>query len=342
MALPESTTADFGDAAMEYRLVLEDNGLFQRSDRGKLVLVGPEAPNFLHNLCTNDILNLPLGGGCEAFFTTATAKVVDHVTIYHFRTGDGSDALWIDTSAGRNAGLLQYLEKYHIAENFEATDRTADFAQFHLAGPRTRAVMETAIGEPIPELGPWQHMERTIGNDCVCNIRRVDQLGVPGFDVVCLRDLAQQTWDALVAAGAHPAGAAAYEILRVEAGTPVIGVDMDENRFVLEVGRTHAVSYSKGCYLGQEPIVMSRDRAGHVNRSLRGLKLADGSVAPPKSKLFNDAGQEVGLTTSSVVSPRFGPIALGYVRRGFEQAGTTLHIDSATGRAAVVADLPIT
>jgi glycine cleavage system aminomethyltransferase T len=116
---------------------------------------------------------------------------------------------------------------------------------------------------------------------------------------------------------------------------------MDESRFVVEVGRAHAICHTKGCYLGQEPIVMARDRAGHVNRSLRGLKLAE-KTAEPKTKLFSEAGQDVGLTTSSALSPRFGPIALAYIRRGFETPGTRLRLGSADSPAAEVAALPFT
>src|SRR5207247_7405805 len=105
---------------------------------------------------------------------------------------------------------------------------------------------------------------------------------VPGYDLICLRARAAEVWSAPAQAGATPAGATAYQILRVEAGTPVIGLDMDESRFVVEVGRGDAICHTKGCYLGQEPIVMARDRAGHVNRSLRGLKLGDGPAAAAK------------------------------------------------------------
>src|SRR5262249_24886933 len=123
---------------------------------------------------------------------------------------------------------------------------------------------------------------------------------------------------------------------RVEAGTPLDGVDFDENRFVVEVGRTsQAISYGKGCYLGQEPIVMARDRAGHVNRAFLGVKVLEGSVLPSGTKLFRD-GNEVGLITSSAISPRLGaPIALGYIRRGHQDPGTNLEAETPEGTRGV-------
>jgi folate-binding protein YgfZ len=237
---------------------------------------------------------------------------------------------------------LQHLERYHIAERFEIADKTSDFAQFHLAGPAARTILQKALGDDIPNLEPLQHMERTIGTRATCNIRRHDPLGVEGYDLVCLSDRGPEVWRALTNAGASTAGSRCQEVLRVEAGTPLVGRDIDENRFVLEVGRTNAVSYSKGCYLGQEPIVMSRDRAGHVNRLLRGLRIEGGTPPPDKSKVFNDASQDVGLTMSAVESPRFGPIALAYIRRGSESPGTSVRLDSPTGRSATVVALPFT
>jgi folate-binding protein YgfZ len=330
-----------GLAADDYDRARTDAALFDVSDRGEVELTGADAPSFIHNLSTNDVLNLPLGGGCEAFFTTAKAKVVAYALIYHVRIAGGKDALWLDVARGQAPRLIQHLEGFLISERVEMADRTADFAQFHLAGPRAKAVLETALGESIPDLEPFQHMERTMGANAVCHVRRYDPLGVPGYDVVCLRNRAAEVTEALTAAGAILAGPETYEVLRVEAGTPVYGADIDENRFVIEVGRTAAICYTKGCYLGQEPIVMARDRAGHVNRAFRGLKLT--GPTDPGSKLFAADGKEVGIVTSMVVSPRLGPIALGYVRRGHETPGTALKIGpDAGGVSAVVAELPMT
>jgi folate-binding protein YgfZ len=328
------------DLAGDYRQAREAAALFDQSDRGKVELTGPDAPNFLHNLCTNDVVNLPLGGGCEAFFTTAKAKVVAHALIYHVRIGGGRDALWLDVAPGQATRLIEHLDHFLISEQVEFTDRTADFAQFHLAGPQATAVLEKALGEPVPDLRPLQHMERTFGANATCNIRRHDPLALPGYDIVCLRGLAIDVRQRLIDSGAAAAGPEAYEVLRIEAGTPEFGKDIDENRFAVEVGRTDAISYTKGCYLGQEPIVMARDRAGHVNRAFRGLKFKDGSPAA-RTELFA-TGKAVGVVTSVTVSPRLGAIGLGYVRRGQETPGTIVDIPSAgSGRTAEVLALPM-
>jgi folate-binding protein YgfZ len=335
-----SIPADFGDPAGEYERLRTDVAICDVSHRGKVELSGPDAPSFLHNLSTNDVNNLPLGAGCEALFTTAKAKAVAYALIYHVRIGGDRDALWLDVDPGQAEPLLRHLNHYLIAEQVEMADRTAGFAQIHVAGPNAKTVLERALGQPVPDLDLLQHMERTIGANATCHIRRHDPLGVPGYDVVCLAPRSAAVWQTLFNAGAAAAGLDAYEVLRIEAGTPVFGVDIDENRFVVEVGRSDAICYTKGCYLGQEPIVMARDRAGHVNRSFRGLKL-DGGQVTAGEKLIAD-GKDVGVITSSIQSPRLGPIALGYVRRGHEQAGTVLDVVSASsGRRAVVSELPM-
>src|SRR5947209_6225667 len=147
----------------EYQHARASAALFDVSDRGKLELTGPDAPSFLHNLCTNDVVNLPLGAGCEAFFTTSKAKVVAHTLIYHVRIAGGRDALWLDVAPGQASRLIQHLDHFLISEQVEMADHTADFAQLHLAGRAAKAVLERALGDAVPDLGPLQHMERTFG-----------------------------------------------------------------------------------------------------------------------------------------------------------------------------------
>jgi folate-binding protein YgfZ len=196
--------------------------------------------------------------------------------------------------------------------------------------------------DDVPELEELQHMIRTFGSDATTHIRRHTLLGLPGYDIVCLRGRAESVWQMLLRAGARPAGRDTWETLRIEAGTPVQGQDVDETTFAPEVGRNpQAVSYSKGCYLGQEPIVMARDR-GQVNRTLLRLKLPDGPV-PHNSPLFRE-GKEVGRVTSSVSSPRLGmAVGLGYVRRGNQDPGTRMEVEVNGARhPAEVAALPFT
>jgi tRNA-modifying protein YgfZ len=325
----------------EYQLARTACVLFDQSDRGKVELTGSDAASFLHNLCTNDITGMPLGAGCEFFLTTNKAKVVAHGYVYHVRLGTGRSALWIDSEPNTAEALIKHLDHFVISEQVEFADRTREFAQFHLAGPQAHTVLEKALLDDVPPLESLQHMERTFGSDATAHVRRRDPLGVPGYDVVCLRSRAETVRSLLVRAGAKPAGPETFDVLRVEAGTPVWGADIDENTFAPEVSRNaEAICYTKGCYLGQEPIVMARDR-GQVNRALLGVKLP-GGVVPRGSALWRD-GKEVGRVMTSVVSPRAETaIGLAYVRRGSQDAGTRLDVDAGGARrAAEVVKLPL-
>ncbi len=320
----------------EYQAALTGAALFDTSASAKLVLTGPDAPMFLGNLGTNDTKALPLGGGCEAYFCDTRAKVKFQTWIYHIRLSDARHAMWVETTPGRNTELVQYLDRYLISEQVEIADRTGDFAQFHLAGPKAATVLGAALGEAVPELPEFAHMERTFARDGTCSLRRRDQLGVPGFDIVCRTDVAEGVRRLLVAAGGVASGAGTFETLRIEAGTPVFGKDIDDNRFVMEVGYApRAVSYSKGCYLGQEPIVMARDRAGHVNRAFLGLKVLEGGPLLAGAKVFRDS-QEVGVVTSSCHSPRLGvPVALAYLKWQHQEQGTRMEAETPAGKQAV-------
>jgi folate-binding protein YgfZ len=327
-----SLPAHYADPAAEYRAATGGAALFDYSHAAKLEVTGPDAPQFLHNISTNDIKSLPLGGGCEAYFCDAVAKALFVAWIYHLRLADGRNAFWVETTPGRGEALLKHLDKYLIADAVELADVTDQFAQLHLAGPKAKEVLARALAADVPDLAEFQHMERTFGASATCSIRRRDRLGVPGYDLVCLPQRAEGVWRMLTAADATPAGLETYETLRIEAGEPVYGVDIDDRRFVMEVGRApRAVSFTKGCFPGQEPIVMARDRAGRVNRGFFRLKVLEGGPLPAGAKLLHD-GREVGVVTSSTMSPRFGaPVALGYVHWKHQEPGTRLEARTPTG-----------
>lgn len=328
----------------DYHTALTSAAWFDRSDTGKVELTGPDAPSFVSNLSTNNIKSLPLGGGCRTLFCTATAKTLFDTNVFHVRLDGGRNALWLETTPGRGELLLKHLDRHLISEAVELADRTASFAQFHVAGPEARERLGRAVGEPIPDLKPYQHMERTIGTDAVASIRRLDPLGVPGFDIVVSANRAPNVRDALAGAGVVAGTPEAFEVLRVEAGTPVYGIDIDETRFVMEVGgAADAVYYEKGCFVGQEPIVMARDRTGFIARAFLGLRAADaGGPLERGAKLFaGDA--EVGVVTSSVQAPgASAAVAMGYVKRGFQEPGQVLEARGpGKTRAVSVATLPL-
>jgi folate-binding protein YgfZ len=324
----------YGDEAAEYRAATESAALFDLSAAGKVEVKGPDARTFLHNLCTNDVKNLPAGAGCEAFLTTNKARVVAHVWISHL----DDDALLLDTVPGQAPRLLAHLDHYLISEQAELADRTPDLALLRLCGPAGARLLEGVLGAPCSDLAPMHN--RRLGP---AHVRRQLLLGLDGYDIFCPTAAAPALWQSLCQAGARPAGRLAYNVLRVEAGLPEYGPDIDEERLAMEAGRTsQAISYAKGCYLGQETIVMARDR-GQVNRQLTGVTLAEGNLLIPGTKLLQGA-DEAGHVTSAVFSPRLGKvIALAYLKRACQKPGTQLVVEPATeGRSVTVTALPFT
>jgi folate-binding protein YgfZ len=306
------------DLVAEYQQAKTAAVVFDVSSRGKVEVAGPDAARFLHNLSSNDILNLAPGSGCEAFLTTAKAKVVSHLWIWHLPAADGREVFWLDLAPGTAPKVIQHLDYYLISEQVELTDQTAALAQFHVAGPRAAEALAGIVADP-----PSPHAVRLLDGS---QVRRCDTLGVPGYDLLVPAAEGPKVGQALAAAGARPASPGTFEALRAEAGTPLYGVDIDESTFAPEAGRTaQAICYTKGCYLGQEPIVMARDR-GQINRTLLRLTLPQGPV-PPGSLLYRD-GKDVGRVTSSAAVPGAGyAVGLAYVRRGNQEPGTVLEVD---------------
>jgi folate-binding protein YgfZ len=332
----------FGNPDGEYQAAVEGAALFDLSCRSKVELAGPDARAFLNNVCTNEVKDLPVGGGCEAFLLTAKGRIVAHVLVGHYEQPDGA-TLWLDTVPDQAAVIGAHLEHYLISEKVELADRTEVFGMFHLAGPRAPAILQSIVGQNLgerPVLGniglEWPYDGRPW-----CNIRRHRPLGVDGYDLIFPAGRSLELWQLLREGGAAPAGMDAYDTLRIEAGTPEFGADFDQQRFAMEAGRTdQAICHTKGCYLGQESVVMARDR-GQVNRTLMGVRIADDGLLAAGARLFKGA-DEVGQVTSSTRSPRLHQIiALAYLRRGNQQPGQELVVEPASdGRTVVVCALP--
>jgi tRNA-modifying protein YgfZ len=301
----------------DYQAALEGAALFELSDRRRLELTGRDAREFLNNLCTQDVKNLPVGSSVEAFLTTNKARVIASIWIWHRKL----DCLLLDFAGAQAEKIEQHLNRHLISEQVEL-NCFPDFKLVRIVGPQAKAVVSQAGLAPTRE-----HV--LPGQESL-------DLFLPNADED--RDV---MWHRLLDAGAVVGTPATYDLLRIEAGLPEFGIDIDENRLAMEVNRTaQAICYTKGCFLGQETIVMARDR-GQVNRLLMGVKVAEGAPLAAGAKLYR-ANEEVGQVTSSVFSPRLGQvIALAYLRRGNWDPGTEVMIDPTTdGRTGVVCALP--
>ncbi len=331
----------FGDPDGEYQAAVERAVLIDLSCRSKVELAGPESRAFLNNLCTNEVKELAVGAGCEAFLITAKGKVVAHLNVGHYQQ-PGASVLLLDAVPDQAADIVDYLGHYLISEQVELADRTQDFGLFHLCGPSAAAILQRATGQDFADLPSLHNRAVTWPWDGqMGHVRRNKALGLDGYDLLCPATASLNLWRQLCDAGAVPAGMETYETLRIEAGTPEFGPDFDKQRFVMEVGRTaQAICHTKGCYLGQESVVMARDR-GQVNRTLMGVETAGGELLAPGARLLRGA-DEVGQITSAAYSPRLSQvIALAYLRRGSQEPATELLVEPVeAGRSVTVCTLP--
>lgn len=319
-----------------YERLRTDAGLVDRSDRLRMAFAGAKANETITGLVTSDVMALQPGHGQYAAALTPKGKVIADLRIFQRAPGD----YLVDVSAAAAAGLVALFRKYVNPRLATFADISAVLSCVGVVGPHARQIVAHALGcspSAFDLLPPFAHSAVTFGGGAVMVVRSVDY-GIDGFDCFVRADDAPVLHAALVAAGAPPADAAALEVLRIEAGRPAWGVDMNEDTLAQEAGldALNAVSYTKGCYTGQETVARVHFR-GHVNRFLRGLRSA--SMLTGDALLFSGE-REVGDVRSCAVSPRLGAIALAMVRREVD-AGSAVTVRSAAGEtSAIVIDLP--
>ncbi|QEC48162.1 folate-binding protein YgfZ [Baekduia soli] len=271
-------------------------GLVDRSETGKLLLTGDEAATFLDGQVSNATVDLAPGHGCYATLLTNKGRMLGDLRV--LATDDG---LLLLTERVALQALFDQLRRGLIGWRAELHKRTIELALLSLVGPRAEQVARAA-GLPVP--GPEEHAVDGM-------VVRTDL----GLDVLPPAAEADATRRALLDAGATEVPEAVAEIVRIERGRPRYGVELDETVMPEEAGIVdRAVSFTKGCYIGQETVARLHWK-GRPNRRLRTLGL--GAPAAPGDAITAD-GREVGRVGSAVVSPRFGPLALALVRREVE------------------------
>jgi folate-binding protein YgfZ len=320
----------YGDTLAEHAALCESAGVFDLSFRGRLSLAGSDRQRFLNGQVTNNVKDLKTGEGCYAALVTAKGKLVSDLNIYSLE-----DELLLDFEPGLSSAVAQRFEKYIIADDVQVVDAAPHYGLLSVHGPKSAQVVnQLGLGLSLPEkpLGFGSVNEATLGEVFCMNHRRG---AASGFDlfvpVAALAAVADRLIAAAKTVGGRPCGWEALEIARIEAGIPRFGADMDETNLAPEAGiDERAISYSKGCYIGQEVIARIRTY-GQVAKSLRGLLLADDLTELPKkgSPLFH-GDKEAGYITTALISPTFRrKIALGYVRRECNEPGTQLRLRAA-------------
>jgi folate-binding protein YgfZ len=327
--------ANYGAWLAEHAALRQNAGVLDFSFRSRLCLVGGDRARFLHGQVTNDVKKLRTGEGCYSAITTAKGKMESDLNIFCL-----AEELLLDFEPGLAGTISQRLDKYIVADDVQIVDAAPLYGLLSVQGPKAEAAvraLDLSAEFPTQPLASVKISDATPGEIYLANNAR---LGTAGFDLFIPNHSLGAVADKLVAAAKQTGGRAcgwqAFETARIEAGLPRFGADMDETNIPLECGlEARAITYTKGCYIGQE-VINRIHSVGHVNRELRGLQLADNLKQLPQrgDKLFH-AAKEAGCITSAVKSPSVNAnIALGYVRREASRIGTELTLQTADGETS--------
>jgi folate-binding protein YgfZ len=313
--------------------------LFDRSDRLRLEVGGPDRVKFLHNLTTNDVKRLAVNQGQESFVTSPQGKTLAFVTLLA-----GPNRILLRSDPGALATLGPHLEKYGLFDDVTRDDATVHTFEFHVAGPTCEELLRR-MSVALPGPDDLAHAVSQLGADPVQVVREAPT-GRPGLTLIGPASAASTITERLFAAGADlgmaRGDAATFERARIEAGTPCSGRDVTPENLPQEVGRdARAINFVKGCYLGQETVARI-DALGHVNKHLRGLKITQGPT-PSQGAAIQAGGKVVGTITSAAELPGGdAAIALGYVRTSCAADGTEVEVRQGDATwHAIVAELPM-
>jgi len=315
----------FGDPVAKYEAARAAVGLVDMSLRGVIELTGSDRLRWLNGQITNEVKDLKPGEGTLAAVLNVKGHILADLAVYGL-----PDSVWIDVNRDRAQVVRDTFDRYIVADDVVAENASDQYGHLMVVGPGAQRFMAEAAGDAVGNLPAWHHAEVLMGS-LRARIIATRWLGIPGYDVVVPADAAGKAREMLVnlglARGLRPVGMAALDLLRVEAGWPWYGVDFDDSHLLMEALTPNHVSFTKGCYLGQE-VVIRVEHQGHLNKKLAGL-LVSGAIVPSAKADILSGERKVGTVTSAVFSPaQKRVVALGYVRRECWDPGTTLRIVS--------------
>jgi folate-binding protein YgfZ len=297
------------DVLRQYQSITEESGLLDLSARGKLKATGADHVGFLQAMITNDVQNLPEWRGRRGCLLTATGKIVADFFYYRF-----ADWVLLDLPPGLVPSTRSNLERYIVMDEVDLHDISADLAHLLLLGPSSAEVLREGLQLPLPlESMEVKEVKRQGESIWIVNKPR---LGLPGYELILPQLQLSHFRDALIGEQETTvAGFEALDLLRLEKGVPEFGIDYNHHNNPLEAGLTEAISYGKGCYIGQE-VISKATYVGGVSRSLVPLRI-EGDRAPEKGAEVVDAeGRRIGQVTSAVFSPAMGQVmALAFIRK---------------------------
>lgn len=309
-----------------------------RSARARTTFAGAKAQDVLAGLVTNDVVALRSGDGCYAAALTAKGKIIADVRIFV-----RDDDVLVDVPVRAAPGWWAMIRKYVNPRLSRYRDVSAETADVSVYGTRAHSVVAAALGVPresIADMHLYAHqVVEAFGERLL--LARVPDVALEGFAIIAPVGARERIWAALVEHGARPAGVDAFDIARIESGRPEWGIEIDDSTLPQEANfdALHAISYTKGCYTGQETVARIHFR-GHVNRHLRGLRFDESQPIPVGAELRDASGKAIGDVRSTAVSPRLGGIALGMVRREVEDGAEVSAVWDGGSGAAITLALP--
>ena len=332
----------YGDWLAEYSALRNGVVVLDLSFRSRLVLTGADRVRLLNGQVTNNVKDLPVGSGCYAALVTNKGRMQSDLNIYML-----PDEILLDFEPGVADLIAKRFEKFIIADDVQVIDAAPHYGLLSVQGPQAWGAIERIgldFAKPEKAFQSASLKDETLGEIYCVNQPRV---GTNGFDLFAPVNSLGALADKLIAAtkqsGGRATGWRALETARIEAGIPRFGAEMDETNLAPEAGiESRAISYTKGCYIGQEVIARIRTY-GQVAKALRGLRFADNAdELPRKGDKICSGEKEVGYVSSAIHSPTLkANIALGYVRREHNQIGTELKVRSSAGdRAATIVPVP--
>jgi glycine cleavage system T protein len=325
--------ARFTHPAEEHQAVRTAAGLFDFSFRAKFALTGKDSVKFLHRIVSNDIKNVADGHGTYTTLLNPQGQILADLRVYA-----AQDRLLVDTDADLRSKAMDILRRYIIGDQVQLEPLETFALAFE--GPKAAGLLEKTLHMDLPAMKEFEHFATNYAGFPV-RVVRMSNTGEEGYEVWVGAKGIMGLWGAACGQapsyGMLPCGSEALESLRIEAGIPRYGWELGEDTLPLEANLMNALSFNKGCYIGQEIVERAKSR-GHVNWKLTGVTLETDLLPARGEKLILD-GNEIGEVTSSCVSPTLQkPVALAYLRKEHLEPGTRLQ--TASGAAAQVTPLP--
>jgi folate-binding protein YgfZ len=319
----------FGDSAAELAALRSGCGVFALAWRGRIHVAGKDRVRWLHNMVTNNVRDLQVNRGNYNFVLNAQGRILGDMYIYN-----RGESLVLDTDASQIEALTTAMKRFIIMDKVELTRASDALIALGVCGPRAEAVL-AAAGIDASTMQPLEVRDTGIDGIPVMLVRGPEQK-TDWFELWLDQSKAQDLWKLLIKAGAQPVGAEALEMWRVLRGIPSYGQDIRDRDLPQETEQSHALNFTKGCYIGQEIVERIRSR-GQVHRKFIGFAFGDSVPALGKYDFEGRALAEV--TTIARVPTTEGPrnIGLGYVRREALAAGPKIALD---GIEATTVDLP--